>query len=535
MRTSWRRRLQPPPSPHRSQPSDLITTRFLLTLTPSALPHQGTMSEPTSSKKRPAEDDASAPPANAAPSSSTAPPTASKDQPEKKKRKKDKDKDKTKDKKKDKKEKKDKDKTKDKDKVSGEPLTEKEKEKERKKKEKKERKKAEKKKEKEAAKAAKGKGKEDGDKASSTTTTTTKETPEVNSAAALALIGLAGVASPATSAVAPAPAAPSAPAVVAAEPAPVVESQEDEAMDVDAAPIAIAIPGQRAPTAQVSTPPLSLPASSTGYNAAIAPPGSIPPPPPPTPAADSQPPQPAAAQPVASTSTAPSAGSADLYTQQYYAFQEPENFVPTAPMPHWAIGHDPNVLLTTKWLNAAQLTELCKATGTFSFSFPTFLLGNQQRLTPLAFSFSLLVFQGMAYKRGKFSTLEQDALHEALEHYKAQRNLNDDELRDVIFAKGKKARDENSTFWMELGASPLLHASLPRRTTSLTCYLFTRSSLDSYEGPGKTCHCLLPLRQEDLPSDGEAGSLDQGDGRQAESVRPPPLTLVYPFIQETKT
>lgn len=135
----------------------------------------------------------------------------------------------------------------------------------------------------------------------------------------------------------------------------------------------------------------------------------------------------------------------------------------------------------------------------------------------------------MAYKRGKFSTLEQDALHEALEHYKAQRNLNDDELRDVIFAKGKKARDENSTFWMELGASPLLHASLLKRTTSLTflslllLMFFNRSSLDSYEGPGTTRHCLLPLRQEDLSSDGEAGSLDQGDGRQAASVRPPPL------------
>ncbi|EJU06628.1 hypothetical protein DACRYDRAFT_44460 [Dacryopinax primogenitus] len=83
---------------------------------------------------------------------------------------------------------------------------------------------------------------------------------------------------------------------------------------------------------------------------------------------------------------------------------------------------DHATLLATKWLNPTKLAEL-------------------------------VVSHGLQYKKGKFSTIEEELISTALEEYRIQRNMSVDALRDVIFAKGKKAREANSTFWSEITTS----------------------------------------------------------------------------------
>ncbi|KZT60778.1 hypothetical protein CALCODRAFT_492038 [Calocera cornea HHB12733] len=85
-------------------------------------------------------------------------------------------------------------------------------------------------------------------------------------------------------------------------------------------------------------------------------------------------------------------------------------------------GLDHATLLATKWLNPTKLAEL-------------------------------VVSHGLHYKKGKFSTVEEEMIGNALEGYRIQRNMSVDALRDVIFAKGKKAREANSTFWSEITTS----------------------------------------------------------------------------------
>ncbi|CDZ98477.1 RNA polymerase I termination factor, Myb superfamily [Phaffia rhodozyma] len=76
-------------------------------------------------------------------------------------------------------------------------------------------------------------------------------------------------------------------------------------------------------------------------------------------------------------------------------------------------------MLSDKWLNAGQLAKLVETTG-------------------------------LRYKKGKFSHVEEIDLRNALDGYKAMHNLDHDQLTQIVFAKGKKAREANATFWSEI-------------------------------------------------------------------------------------
>ncbi|THH28412.1 hypothetical protein EUX98_g5777 [Antrodiella citrinella] len=57
--------------------------------------------------------------------------------------------------------------------------------------------------------------------------------------------------------------------------------------------------------------------------------------------------------------------------------------------------------------------------------------------------------QGLVYKKGKFSAIEEAQLSEAIEHYRSSRGLTVDELKVLIFSKDK-GRD---SFWPEITAA----------------------------------------------------------------------------------
>ncbi|QRV87574.1 Myb-like DNA-binding domain protein [Ceratobasidium sp. AG-Ba] len=76
-------------------------------------------------------------------------------------------------------------------------------------------------------------------------------------------------------------------------------------------------------------------------------------------------------------------------------------------------------ILATHWLNPAKLSELVKS-------------------------------QGLVYKKGKFSAIEEHQIEEALQKYGRERNLSAAEIDTIIFSKGKKAKEEYSTFWSEI-------------------------------------------------------------------------------------
>ncbi|CAE6425596.1 unnamed protein product [Rhizoctonia solani] len=76
-------------------------------------------------------------------------------------------------------------------------------------------------------------------------------------------------------------------------------------------------------------------------------------------------------------------------------------------------------ILATHWLNPAKLAELVKE-------------------------------QGLIYKKGKFSAIEEHQIEEALQNYAKSRSLTPQEIDAIIFSKGKKAKEEYSTFWSEI-------------------------------------------------------------------------------------
>ncbi|CAE7174524.1 unnamed protein product [Rhizoctonia solani] len=76
-------------------------------------------------------------------------------------------------------------------------------------------------------------------------------------------------------------------------------------------------------------------------------------------------------------------------------------------------------ILATHWLNPAKLAELVKE-------------------------------QGLVYKKGKFSAIEEHQIEEALQSYAKARSLTPQEIDTIIFSKGKKAKEEYSTFWSEI-------------------------------------------------------------------------------------
>ncbi|CAE6527383.1 unnamed protein product [Rhizoctonia solani] len=76
-------------------------------------------------------------------------------------------------------------------------------------------------------------------------------------------------------------------------------------------------------------------------------------------------------------------------------------------------------ILATHWLNPAKLAELVKE-------------------------------QGLVYKKGKFSAIEEHQIEEALQNYAKEKSLTPQEIDTIIFSKGKKAKEEYNTFWSEI-------------------------------------------------------------------------------------
>ncbi|KAG2154946.1 uncharacterized protein EDB93DRAFT_125166 [Suillus bovinus] len=74
-------------------------------------------------------------------------------------------------------------------------------------------------------------------------------------------------------------------------------------------------------------------------------------------------------------------------------------------------------MLANKWMNATKLAEMVKT-------------------------------QGLVYKKGKFSAIEEEQLRAAIEAFKAGRGLTDDQLQDIIFQKNEKGKD--NAFWSEI-------------------------------------------------------------------------------------
>ncbi|KIK04680.1 hypothetical protein K443DRAFT_130674 [Laccaria amethystina LaAM-08-1] len=74
-------------------------------------------------------------------------------------------------------------------------------------------------------------------------------------------------------------------------------------------------------------------------------------------------------------------------------------------------------LLANKWLNASKLSEL-------------------------------VTTQGLVYKKGKFSTIEDRQLEAAIENYKVSKQLTDEQIQELIFPQNEKNKD--NAFWSEL-------------------------------------------------------------------------------------
>lgn len=74
-------------------------------------------------------------------------------------------------------------------------------------------------------------------------------------------------------------------------------------------------------------------------------------------------------------------------------------------------------LLANKWLNASKLSEL-------------------------------VANQGLVYKKGKFSTIEDRQLEAAIEHYKVSKQVTDEQIQELVFPQNEKNKD--NAFWSEL-------------------------------------------------------------------------------------
>ncbi|KAH8118743.1 hypothetical protein DFH11DRAFT_1502596 [Phellopilus nigrolimitatus] len=87
-------------------------------------------------------------------------------------------------------------------------------------------------------------------------------------------------------------------------------------------------------------------------------------------------------------------------------------------IPTW-LEQDPDHahLLANKWLSATKLNELART-------------------------------KGLVYKKGKFSSTEENTIRESIESYREKNGLMHEQLRELIFAKGAKAKD--TTFWFEI-------------------------------------------------------------------------------------
>ncbi|KAF8476502.1 Myb-like DNA-binding domain-containing protein [Gautieria morchelliformis] len=76
-------------------------------------------------------------------------------------------------------------------------------------------------------------------------------------------------------------------------------------------------------------------------------------------------------------------------------------------------------MLATKWLSSSKLKELVSS-------------------------------EGLVYKKGKFSSIEQHTLRTAIENYRVTSGLSQEQIVDVIFSK---AKEEHANFWSEITAT----------------------------------------------------------------------------------
>ncbi|KAH8830434.1 hypothetical protein DL96DRAFT_1592888 [Flagelloscypha sp. PMI_526] len=63
----------------------------------------------------------------------------------------------------------------------------------------------------------------------------------------------------------------------------------------------------------------------------------------------------------------------------------------------------------------------------------------------------LAVTEGLVYKKGKFSTIEEESLKQALNNYQTRKGLTHEQIQDKIFPKDESDRDNQ--FWIELTTS----------------------------------------------------------------------------------
>ncbi|THV08380.1 hypothetical protein K435DRAFT_642104 [Dendrothele bispora CBS 962.96] len=102
-------------------------------------------------------------------------------------------------------------------------------------------------------------------------------------------------------------------------------------------------------------------------------------------------------------------------------------------------------LLATKWYSAGKLAELAKT-------------------------------RGLIYKKGKFSAIEEQQLHTAVENYRIAKQLNEDQLNETIFPKDEKSKD--NAFWSEITAA------IPQRPI-ISVYHHVRRTYHPFKQQGK--------------------------------------------------
>ncbi|KXN89584.1 DNA-binding protein REB1 [Leucoagaricus sp. SymC.cos] len=93
---------------------------------------------------------------------------------------------------------------------------------------------------------------------------------------------------------------------------------------------------------------------------------------------------------------------------------------PSVPEQHGNPDHA--TLLSTRWLGASKLAELVRT-------------------------------EGLVYKKGKFSAIEEQALQDAIKNYCAKMDYSDDELQEIIFPPKGVDKKDTIEFWQELTAA----------------------------------------------------------------------------------
>ncbi|KAH0839932.1 hypothetical protein J3R83DRAFT_886 [Lanmaoa asiatica] len=150
-------------------------------------------------------------------------------------------------------------------------------------------------------------------------------------------------------------------------------------------------------------------------NASANNPSAFVPPLPPLPATTIVRPQPQVDLPSTSTSTGPVLSSIPKSTKSSHK-RVLDMSLPGPEQSNPEHAH----ILANKWMNASKLAELVKT-------------------------------QGLVYKKGKFSAIEEQQLKNAMEAFKASRGLTDEQILEIIFQKNEKGKE--NAFWSEITAA----------------------------------------------------------------------------------